>query len=182
LESGKLDLVVANSKGKLGGKRALAHSFTATPDRMPTFMHLGAFAAQPRQVTFVARTKCLIWLLERAAVRAVLGRRLWDVLPHLRRVNLLACLSLGQLDRVLATMQRRMFQPNEIIVKKGGETKFGIVAKGQVRFSEATMLAVCAIVAAALFAAELGDLFLILSLCASASHEHSAHTDRSKDH
>jgi hypothetical protein len=133
LESGKLDLVIATSRGKLGGKRTLAHSFVATPDRIPTFMHLGIFAAQARAVSLVARSPCVIWLLDRSATRAVLGRRSWDALPYLRRVNLLACMSMGQLDRVVAALRLKAFEPNEVIVKNGGDSMFGIVAQGEVR-------------------------------------------------
>lgn len=132
LEVGKLDLVIATSRGKLGGRRTLAHSFVATPDRMPTFMHLGVFAAQARAVSIVARASCVIWLLERSATRAVLGKRAWDALPYLRRVNLLACMSLGQLDRVVVSMRPKVFGPNETIVKRGGDSVFGIVAQGEV--------------------------------------------------
>lgn len=133
LEAGKLDLVIATSRGKLGGRRTLAHSFVATPDRMPTFMHLGVFAAQARAVSIVARSSCVIWLLERSATRAVLGKRAWDALPYLRRVNLLACMSLGQLDRVVVSMRPKVFGPNETIVKRGGDSVFGVVAQGEVR-------------------------------------------------
>lgn len=132
LEVGKLDLVIATSRGKLGGKRTLAHSFVATHDRMPTFMHLGVFAAQARAVSIVARAPCIIWLLERSATRAVLGKRAWDALPYLRRVHLLACMSLGQLDRVVVWMRAKEFAPNETIVKRGGDSVFGIVAHGEV--------------------------------------------------
>lgn len=100
---------------------------------MPTFMHLGVFAAQARAVSIVARAPCVIWLLERSATRAVLGKRAWDALPYLRRVNLLACMSLGQLDRVVVSMRPKVFGPNETIVKRGGDSVFGVVAQGEVR-------------------------------------------------
>lgn len=133
LELGKLDLVISNSRGKLGGKRTLAHSFVAAADRMPTFMQLAVFAAQPRAVSVVARAHSVVWLLERSATRSVLGRRrARDALPYLRKVNLLACMSLGQLDRVLVSLQPKAFDPNQTFVKKGADSMFGIVAQGQV--------------------------------------------------
>lgn len=133
LEQGKLDLVISNSRGKLGGKRTLAHSFVASADRMPTFMQLAVFAAQPRAVSVVARAHSVVWLLERSATRSVLGRRrARDALPYLRKVNLLTCMSLGQLDRVLVSLQPKAFDPNQTFVKKGSDSLFGIVAQGQV--------------------------------------------------
>jgi CRP-like cAMP-binding protein len=126
---GHFDVLVCHP----GRPDELLHTHSSDSGIMPTFGELSLLDDSHLCSRVVARTDGVLWFLSRLIFRRIQAEvNMPMVLPSLRQVDLLSCMTLGQLSKLAQGMRRLDFKAGSMIGEAGdtGNT-FGIIVEGQ---------------------------------------------------
>ncbi|KAJ7533473.1 hypothetical protein O6H91_13G050700 [Diphasiastrum complanatum] len=137
VESGEFEVLVAQQQGGNEGDPELGTVVHRhTPKASSCFGDLALMYNKPRQASIRAVTEGTLWTLDREAFRGLLLMKYThrSALKYLRRVEVLARLTLGQLVRLTDTLSELQFRDGETILRKDDELdSFYIIHQGFVQ-------------------------------------------------
>lgn len=130
VKEGILDVYIAQGEEN----STLVHTYKPADGFHPSFGELALMYGQPRAATVVARTRSVLWSLDREGFRSVVQRHSpkW-LIQLLQGVDCLRPLKLSQLELMVNLMEELAFQDGEVIVRQGDEgDSFYIITHGEV--------------------------------------------------
>lgn len=136
VDTGRFEVRVASqglSKDPTGGN--VVHVYDSTTTRHPSFGELSLMYQKPRAASLISLTDSRLWALDRKTFRRVVMRSTNSrhiVLRTLRKVELLKCLNLQQVQRLADLLSEETYAPNESIIRQGDKgDKFYMIRSGK---------------------------------------------------
>eukprot|EP00602_Paraphysomonas_sp_CaronLab_P009421 CAMPEP_0185029392 /NCGR_PEP_ID=MMETSP1103-20130426/15671_1 /TAXON_ID=36769 /ORGANISM="Paraphysomonas bandaiensis, Strain Caron Lab Isolate" /LENGTH=986 /DNA_ID=CAMNT_0027564111 /DNA_START=302 /DNA_END=3262 /DNA_ORIENTATION=+ len=135
VDSGTYEVRVktGGANDKEGG--TVVHIYESGHNQHPCFGELSLMYGKPRAASVIANTDGMLWSLDRrifthAVLRTQDMRR--NIIRSLRRVELLKCLNLVQLQRLVDLMSEEKFHAGDHIIRQGEEGEiFYVIVKGE---------------------------------------------------
>eukprot|EP01031_Cornospumella_fuschlensis_P035742 gene35742-43354_t len=120
-------------KEAMGGP--VVHVYESGPDQHPGFGELSLMYGKPRAASVIAVAEGKLWALDRKVFRRVVLRPnnyRKDLIKTLKNVELLKCLSLPQLQRLIDLLNEATYKQGEMIIRQGeAGDKFYLLISGK---------------------------------------------------
>eukprot|EP01039_Chlorochromonas_danica_P011259 gene11259-12558_t len=120
-------------KERIGG--AVVHVYESGVDQHPGFGELSLMYGKPRAASVIALADGKLWSLDRKVFRGVVLRPKdyrRDILKTLKKVELLKCLNVTQMQRLIDLLNEASFRSGDYVIRQGepGDT-FYLLVSGQ---------------------------------------------------